>query len=53
MSFLTELRRRKVFRVGIAYVIVGWLLAQVAELALDAFVAPAFCSKTDGQWACE
>ncbi len=25
MSFFAELKRRNVFRVGIAYVIVGWL----------------------------
>ncbi len=31
MSFFAELRRRNVFRVGIAYVIVAWLLLQVAD----------------------
>jgi len=30
MSFLQELRRRKVFRVGAAYAIVAWLLIQIA-----------------------
>lgn len=37
-----ELKHRNVFRVGIAYVIAGWLLAQVADLASDAFEAPAW-----------
>ena len=31
MSFIEELKRRNVFRVGIAYVVVAWLTAQVAE----------------------
>ncbi len=40
MSFFGELKRRNVVRVGIAYVIVGWLLAQVAEFAVENFGAP-------------
>ena len=40
MSFFAELKRRNVVRVGIAYVIVGWLLAQVAEFAVENFGAP-------------
>jgi hypothetical protein len=31
MSLFDELKRRKVFRVGIAYLVVGWLLIQVAS----------------------
>ena len=31
MSFFKELRRRNVFRVGFAYMIVAWLLLQVAD----------------------
>ncbi len=46
MSFFTELKRRNVFRAGIAYVIIGWLLAQVAELAFDAFGAPDWVLKS-------
>lgn len=30
-GFFEELKRRKVFRVAIAYIIVGWLLIQIAE----------------------
>ncbi|MEJ2513595.1 MAG: tetratricopeptide repeat protein [Gammaproteobacteria bacterium] len=40
MSFFSELRRRNVIRVGIAYVVASWLLVQVMELAADAFGAP-------------
>lgn len=40
MSFFSELKRRNVFRVGIAYVVIGWLLAQVAEFAFENFDAP-------------
>lgn len=36
MSFLEEIKRRKVFRVGIGYIIAAWLVAQVGDLvALD------------------
>jgi adenylate cyclase len=45
-GFLSELRRRNVFKVGTAYVIVSWLVAQVAELALDSFEAPSWVMKT-------
>ena len=30
MSLLAELQRRKVFKVGAAYLVIGWLLIQVA-----------------------
>ena len=46
MSFFDELKRRNVFRVGVAYVIVAWLIAQVTELALDSFAAPDWVIKT-------
>lgn len=46
MSLLKELKRRNVFRVGIAYVIVAWLIAQVTELALNNFGAPDWVIKT-------
>jgi adenylate cyclase len=45
MSFFTELKRRNVFRVGIAYLIGSWLLAQIAELLLDTFNAPDWTMK--------
>ena len=40
MILITELKRRNVFRVGVAYLIGSWLLAQIAELLLDTFNAP-------------
>ena len=46
MSFFAELKRRNVFRVGFAYAVVGWLVAQVADLALESFGAPAWVMKT-------
>ncbi|MBT8066369.1 MAG: PD40 domain-containing protein [Gammaproteobacteria bacterium] len=46
MSFIEELKRRNVVRVGIAYAIAAWLIAQVAELALDSFAAPDWVIKT-------
>lgn len=39
-QFLNELRRRNVFRSGAAYVVVAWLLIQVADILLEAFAAP-------------
>ena len=45
MSLLAELKRRNVIRVGLAYVVAGWLLAQVVELASDAFEAPPWVLK--------
>jgi TolB-like protein len=40
MSFFSELKRRNVFRVGIAYVLMGWVLLQAADFALDLVEAP-------------
>lgn len=45
MSIIAELKRRKVFRVGIAYTISAWLVAQVAELVADSFSAPEWFMK--------
>ncbi len=39
-KIIEELRHRNVFRVGVAYLVGGWLIAQVADLAADAFNAP-------------
>lgn len=36
-SFFEELRRRNVFKVGIAYLAMTWLLMQVTDLVLSAF----------------
>ena len=40
MGFYNELKRRNVFRVGIAYIVGAWLLVQAADLALDVIGAP-------------
>jgi len=39
-SFFNELRRRNVVRVGIAYVVVGWLLMQAASALEPALLLP-------------
>ncbi len=46
MSFFNELKRRNVFRVGIAYAITAWLLAQMADVLLGNFGAPEWVVKT-------
>ena len=40
MSLFSELKRRRVFRVAIGYAIAAWLVAQVADLVADNFLAP-------------
>jgi TolB-like protein/Tfp pilus assembly protein PilF len=45
-DLLAELRRRNVFKAGAAYVLLAWVIAQVAELALDSFEAPGWVIKT-------
>ena len=40
MSFLAELKRRNVLKVGAAYLVVGWLVVQVASIGFPAFEAP-------------
>lgn len=42
MNLLAELKRRKVFKIGAAYVVVAWLVVQVASIAFPAFDAPAW-----------
>lgn len=40
MSFFEELKRRNVFRVGIAYLVVAWLVMQVADVVINNVGAP-------------
>jgi len=40
VSFFEELKRRNVIRVGIAYVIVAWLILQFADVVLNNIEAP-------------
>ena len=46
MSLLKELKRRNVFRVGVAYIIVAWLIAQVLQLIFESFGTPDWVIKT-------
>lgn len=40
LSFFDELKRRRVFRVAIAYIVGAWMFVQVADLVADNFNAP-------------
>ncbi|MGB5257500.1 MAG: hypothetical protein WBN44_09635 [Woeseiaceae bacterium] len=40
MSFFQELKRRNVFRVAVAYIIVGWLVLQVGDTLVPALHLP-------------
>ena len=40
MSLFNELKRRNVFRVAIAYIIVAWLVMQIADVVLNNITAP-------------
>ena len=42
MSLYAELKRRNVFRVALAYLVLAWLLVQVASVLLPTFEAPAW-----------
>jgi len=44
-SLFSELKRRNVFRVAVAYVVISWLLIQVIGLAADSFEAPIWVMK--------
>ena len=46
MSFFNELKRRNVFKVGIAYIVVAWLVAQVLQLIFESFGTPDWVMKT-------
>jgi TolB-like protein/Tfp pilus assembly protein PilF len=44
-NFFTELKRRNVYKVAIAYAIVAWLLIQAASILFPTFEAPAWVMK--------
>ncbi|HLF29403.1 MAG TPA: hypothetical protein VI566_00045, partial [Xanthomonadales bacterium] len=46
MSLFEELKRRNVFKVGAAYVVMAWLLAQGVDVFLENFGAPEWVIKT-------
>ena len=45
MSLFAELKRRNVFKVATAYVVVGWLLTEIATTLLPTFGAPDWVAK--------
>jgi TolB-like protein/Tfp pilus assembly protein PilF len=46
MSFFVELKRRNVFRIGIAYVLMGWVLLQGADFVFDLIGSPNWVIQT-------
>jgi hypothetical protein len=44
-SFFSELKRRNVYKVAVAYAVVAWLLIQAASILLPTFEAPAWVMK--------
>src|SRR5215471_1228942 len=42
-NFFTELKRRNVYKIAVAYLVIAWLVIQAASIFLPAFDAP--------QWA--
>ena len=46
MSFINELKRRNVFKVGIGYLLIAWLIAQILQLAFESFGTPDWAIKT-------
>lgn len=44
-KFIKELRRRNIFKVGIAYLVVTWLLLQVTDVISSILVLPAWAPK--------
>jgi hypothetical protein len=46
LSFFEELKRRKVFKVGLAYALIAWLFAQILQLVFESFGTPDWAIKT-------
>jgi len=46
LSLFNELKRRNVFRVGVAYIVVAWLVAQVLQLVFESFGTPDWVMKS-------
>ena len=45
-KYIAELKKRHVFKAGLAYLVGAWVFTEVASLVLDAFEAPAHFMKT-------
>ncbi len=46
MSFVRELKRRNVFRVGIAYLVVAWLILQLSDVLISLLELPDWIGRT-------
>src|SRR3954451_10169437 len=44
-NFFSELKRRNVYKVGVAYAVIAWLLIQAASILLPTYAAPAWVMK--------
>ena len=44
-NFFSELKRRNVYKVAVAYVVVSWLLIQAASILFPTFDAPPWIMK--------
>ena len=45
-SFFDELKRRNVYKVGVAYAVVGWLVIQISSTVSPTFHAPEWVVQT-------
>ena len=45
-NFFAELKRRNVYKVAVAYAVVGWLVIQVSSTVLPTFHAPDWVAQT-------
>ena len=45
MNFFSELKRRNVYKVAVAYAVVAWLLIQAASILFPTFEAPSWAMK--------
>lgn len=46
MTLIQELKRRNVFRVGVAYALAAWVLLQAADFVLQVIGAPGWILQT-------
>ena len=44
-NYISELKRRNVFKASVAYIIVAWIITQVASIVLPTFDAPPYFMK--------
>jgi hypothetical protein len=46
LSLFEELKRRNVFKVGTAYLVISWLVAQILQLVFESFGSPDWVMKS-------